>query len=68
MNSAASISIEARSIAALKIKVAAHKAFGWTVDGEQLMVTDFTKRRPVKRYAQMMYRSPALSFHQMAVQ
>jgi len=68
MNSAASISIEARSLAALKIKVAAHKAFGWSEDGDRLEVTDYTKRRPIKRYAQIMYRSPALSFHQLAVQ
>lgn len=68
MNSTATISVEARSLATLKLKVAARKAFGWSEDGEQLVVTDYTKRRPVKRYAQMMFRSPAVSFHQMAVQ
>jgi hypothetical protein len=68
MNSTASLSVEARSLATLKIKVAARKAFGWSEDGEVLVVTDYTKSRPVKRYAQVMYRSPALSFHQMALQ
>lgn len=68
MNSTASISVEARSLAALKIKVAAHRAFGWVEDGEILEVTDYTKSRPVKRYAQMLFKSPAISFHQMAMQ
>jgi hypothetical protein len=68
MNSTASISVEARSLATLKLKVAAHQAFGWQLDGDQLEVTDYTKRRPVKRYAQMMFKSPAIEFHQMAVQ
>lgn len=67
-NSTASISVEARSLGALQMKIAARKAFGWTKDGEQLVVTDYTRSRPVKRYAQVMYRSPALSFHQLAVQ
>ena len=67
-HSTASLSVEARSVAALNMKVAARKAFGWSVDGGQLIVTDYTRSRPVKRYARIMYRSPALSFHQMAVQ
>lgn len=67
MNSTTSVSVEARSLPALKVKVAAHKAFGWTEDGDQLKVIDFTKRRPTKRYVQMMYRSCAISFRWEAV-
>jgi len=66
MNST-SVSVEARSDAALKLKVAAHKAFGWVEDGAQLKVIDYTKRRPVKRYVQMMYRSAAVTFRWEAV-
>jgi len=66
MNST-SVSVEARSNAALKLKVAAHKAFGWVEDGDQLKVIDYTKRRPVKRYVQMMYRSAAVTFRWEAV-
>ena len=67
MNSSTSISVEARSPAALHVKVAAHKAFGWVKDGGQLRVIDFTKRRPTKRYVQMMYRSCATTFRWEAV-
>ena len=67
MNSSTSISVEARSLAALHVKVAAHKAFGWVKDGGQLRVVDFTKRRPTKRYVQMMYRSCAATFRWEAV-
>ncbi len=67
MNSTTSISVEARSSASLALKVAAHKAFGWTEDGDQLKVIDYTKRRPTKRYVQMMYRSCAVTFRWQAV-
>ena len=69
MNSSSSttVSVEARSRAALQVKVAARKAFGWVKDGGQLRVIDFTKRRPTKRYVQMMYRSCAFNFHWEAV-
>ena len=67
MNSSTSVSVEARSNAALKLKVAAHKAFGWVEDGAQLQAVDYTKRRPVKRYVQIMYRSSAATFRWEAV-
>jgi len=67
MNSSTSVSVEARSPAALQVKVAARKAFGWVKDGGQLKVIDFTKRRPTKRYVQMMYRSCAITFRWEAV-
>jgi hypothetical protein len=67
MNSTTSLSVEARSLPALQIKVAARKAFGWVKDGEQLKVIDYTKHRPVKRYVQMMYRSAAVTFRWEAV-
>jgi len=67
MNSETSISVEARSRAALQVKVAARKAFGWVKDGGQLKVIDFTKRRPTKFYVQMMYRSCAFNFRWEAV-
>jgi hypothetical protein len=67
MNSTNHISIESRSLAALKLKVAARKAFGWAEDGDQLVITDYTKNRPVKKYSQMMYHPGAVPFRQMAV-
>ena len=67
MNSTTSLSVEACSPGALKLKVAAHKAFGWVEDGDQLKVIDYTKRRPTKRYVQMMYRSAAVTFRWEAV-
>jgi hypothetical protein len=66
-SSSTSVSVEARSQAALQVKVAARKAFGWVKDGGQLKVIDFTRRRPTKRYVQMMYRSHAFDFHWEAV-
>jgi hypothetical protein len=47
-------SIESRSVATLRLKVATHKAAGWVVDGPVLEVTDFSHRRPVTRYCQEM--------------
>ncbi|MEJ1974561.1 MAG: hypothetical protein WDM96_19600 [Lacunisphaera sp.] len=67
MNSTTSLSVEARSLSALKLKVSARKAFGWVQDGAQLKVIDFTKRRPVKRYVQMMYRSSSFGSRWEAV-
>lgn len=68
MNSTESISIEARSRTTLNLKVAAHRAMGWVKDGARLEVIDYTKRRPVKRYAQVMHRLPALSLRWLPVQ
>jgi hypothetical protein len=68
MNSTTHISLEARSLTALKLKVAARKAFGWTEDGDRLDITDYTKRRPVKKYSQMMFHPGAMPFRQLAVQ
>ncbi len=67
MNSNTHISLEARSLTALKLKVAARKAFGWTEDGDQLVITDYTKNRPVKKYSQMMYHPGATPFRPLAV-
>jgi hypothetical protein len=36
------------------LKVAAHKAAGWNIDGPVLKVTDFCHRRPINRYSQAM--------------
>jgi hypothetical protein len=47
-------SIEARSAAALHLKVMSHKATGWVVDGPVLQVTDFCHRRPIHRFSQAM--------------
>lgn len=60
--------VQARSLATLQLKVAARRATGWVVDGDQLVVTDFTTRRPVKRYTQGMIRPLPLIFHWSAVQ
>jgi hypothetical protein len=51
-----SICLEARSRSTLRLKVAARRAAGWIVDGPQMIVTDFTRRRrAVKRYVQAMW-------------
>lgn len=60
--------VQARSLATLRLKVAARRATGWVVDGDQLVVTDYTTRRPVKRYTQGMIRPLPLIFHWSAVQ
>ena len=67
MNSTNHISLESRSATALKLKVAARKAFGWSEDGDQLVITDYTKNRPVKKYSQMMYHPGVTPFRQLAV-
>lgn len=54
-------SIEARSVATLRLKVATHKAAGWSVDGPVLEVTDFAHRRPITRYCQEMIKAPGWS-------
>ncbi|HTL67308.1 MAG TPA: hypothetical protein VL200_06580 [Lacunisphaera sp.] len=56
------ISVESRSETRLQFKVAARRATGWMIDGDQLLVTDYTKSRPVKRYVQMMFRPVTFGF------
>ena len=60
--------VQARSLGTLRLKVAARRATGWVVDGDQLMVTDYTTRRPVKRFVQGMIRPLPVVFHWAAVQ
>lgn len=61
MHNHSSLSVEARSPATLRLKVAARQATGWILDGPQVVVTDFTRRgRPVTRYVQAMWRARPL--------
>jgi hypothetical protein len=51
-------SVEARSVATLRLKVMSKKATGWVVDGPVLEVTDFSHgKRPIIRYSQAMVKA-----------
>ena len=50
--------VEARSAAALHLKVMSNRATGWVLDGPVLTVTDFSHpKRPVTRYSQAMLKA-----------
>ncbi|MDB6115522.1 MAG: hypothetical protein JWQ83_743 [Lacunisphaera sp.] len=50
--------VEARSAAALHLKVMSNRATGWMLDGPKLTVTDFSKnKRPITRYSQAMFKT-----------
>lgn len=58
MNTRTYKSVEARSAAALHLKVLSKKATGWTIDGPALEVTDFCNgKRPITRYSQAMFKA-----------
>ena len=50
--------VEARSAAALHLKVVSHQATGWILDGPALEITDFSSgKRVVTRYSQGMLKA-----------
>lgn len=51
-------SVEARSAAALHLKVLSKQAMGWVTDGPVLQVTDYRSgKRAVTRYSQSMFKA-----------
>ncbi len=62
MNTARSYkSVEARSAAALHLKVISKQALGWTLDGPVLQVTDYRNgKRAITRFSQNMFKPELL--------
>lgn len=57
-------SVEARSVAALHLKVLSKQAMGWVVDGPSLQVTDYRNgKRAVTRYSQGMFKNELYPLH-----
>jgi hypothetical protein len=55
------ISVEARSLATLRLKIAARQAAGWITDGPMVEVTDYARSgRKTNKYSQSMFRPEPL--------